>query len=708
MNEKQLLIGILVLIFLTFAKIGSSQEVKDSSNSGTQVSVKQVYSTDEHTGKRFVPPLKSAAQNGVGPLSLPYLRNGLMGCASVFGSQLPDLFVSGNTRTSDLYLFKWLRNNQDGVPVFDIPIPIKNIYTSKGTVFQTKDGIIHGLWLNKDSILHTIFDKATLSFVVQNEIKLPKLPSTVNSIGAFPNEDGSIDLVLDVKGFRIPAKYNNQNPSIEDWRPFDAAGIATTGFIYTYLYSAHFPKLVEGEPQQVQQATMTNKEVLSGIVNFTTVNLGTRHTQDLIVGSRLGVFPYYKRNDKKGLSFSKRRYMVGEDGNMLHHPSISASVCAYPESKSGITNIIAGGEGAVYFYRFTGKFTKNGDPIFKEPVPVLQEEADLYAGSLPVPTTIDWDGDDVLDLVAGNSEGFVLFFKNIGDNTNPAFLPGERVLAGGKEIQIQAGYSGSVQGTPESRWGYLSPTVVDWTGDGLPDIIMGDVTGNYTIFINRGTKSNPLLDNAQSLFCDGLELHGMWRCRSAVGLFGGSMAMAIVDGDDQFHLYWKIDDYNVEDGGKLLLTDGSPIITSAEPAGGTGRCKLDFFDYDDDGKLDLIIGNGRRSAIPNKETGYPLPILGTKTLGTPLFMKNVGTDNNPVFEHPSPFYLDGVGLLQPGGSHESGAIGTSLGGGNQHNLIVGNEVGRLYLLQGNQLRLMSQEEAKQYRNKPNPLHEIHY
>lgn len=706
-NKKKLLIGILVLFCVQFVIGGSLQEGYVPIQSVIQISAKYDYSTDELTGKRFILPLKSAAQNGEGPLSLPYLRNEVIGSVFVYGSKQPDLFVCGNTRTSDLYLFKWLRNNEKEVPVFDSPIQIKGFYTSKGTVFQTNDAIIHALWLNKDTVVHTIFNKTTFSFDIQKEIKLPELPGSINSIAVFPNEDGSIGLVLEVRGFGIPAKYNNQNPSSVDWRPFDEAGIATTAFNYSYLYSIHFPKLLDGEAQQVSQATTTNKEVLFGMVNTTLVNLGSGHSQNLITGSRLGIFPYYKRNNKEGLGFSDRRYMVDENGNMLHHPSISASVCAYPESKGGINHIIAGGEGAVYFYRFTGRFTKNGDPIFKEPVPVLQEKADLYAGTLPVPSTIDWDGDGILDLIVGNSEGFVLFFKNIGDNTNPAFLPGERVQAGGKEIQIQAGYSGSVQGTPESRWGYLSPTAVDWTGDGLTDIIIGDVTGNYTIFINRGTKTKPLLDNARSLYCDGLELHGMWRSRAAVGIFGDRMALAIVDVDDQFHLYWKIDDFNVEDGGKLLLTDGSPIITSAEPAGGTGRCKLDFFDYDGDGKLDLIIGNGRRSAIPNMETGYPLPVLGTKTLGTPLFMKNAGTENKPVFEHPFPFYLDGVGLLQPGGSHESGAIGTSLGGGNQRNLIVGNEVGKLYLLQGDQLRLMGIDEAKEYRNKPNPLNEKH-
>jgi hypothetical protein len=89
---------------------------------------------------------------------------------------------------------------------------------------------------------------------------------------------------------------------------------------------------------------------------------------------------------------------------------------------------------------------EDGRPVFAEPVSVLQENADLYAGTLPSPTTVDWNGDGVLDILAGNSEGFVLFFENIGSNDEPKFLPATRVQAGGREIQVQAGYSGSLQG----------------------------------------------------------------------------------------------------------------------------------------------------------------------------------------------------------------------------------------------------------------------
>lgn len=692
------------LIFFTAITDGFSQKGDKQTVSTSQQNARKAYLNAKNNKEHQIyHPLKLATPNGEGTLALPYLRNKMVGAAFVFGSEQPDLFISGNTRSSDLFLFRWLRNSQTGVPVFDEPVQIKSYYTSNGTVFQTNDGIIHGLWLNGDSIIHTIFDAVTLDFRIQNKVKLPHLPSSVRSLSAFPNPDGSVDLVLEVSGFRKPGKYENQNSSSENWRPYDEAGISSSGFSFTFLFSVRYPKLLEGNAQLISQATGSNKEVLYGMENSTPVNLRNLQAKDIVCGSKLGTFTFYKQEEGTSLTFGHQNFMVDEEENILRHPSVSASVCAYPQLDGGFSNILAGGEGAVYFYQFTGKFTKKGSPIFKKPVPVLQQNADLYAGTLPVPTVIDWDGDNVMDIIAGNSEGFVLFFKNIGDNVNPEFLEGERIQAEGEEIHIEAGYSGSVQGTPEARWGYLSPTLFDWTGDGLPDIIMGDITGNYSIFINRGTKTKPALERAKPIYCDGLELHGMWRSRAAIGKFEDRIGMAIIDGDDHFHIYWKLDDYNVEDGGKLLLSDGSLIKTSAQPAGGTGRCKLDFFDYDHDGKLDLIIGNGRRSAIPNMETGYPLPVLGDKTLGTPLFMKNVGTDENPVFEHPSPFNLEEIGLLQPGGSHESGAVGTLLGGGDKPNLLVGNEVGRLYLLKGSQLRLMSLDEAKKYRNTPNPL-----
>lgn len=62
----------------------------------------------------------------------------------------------------------------------------------------------------------------------------------------------------------------------------------------------------------------------------------------------------------------------------------------------------------------------------------------LYAGKNPVPTAVDWDGDGRIDIVSGNAYGNILFFKNVGTNRLPAWLPGEPLRAGGITIQVWA------------------------------------------------------------------------------------------------------------------------------------------------------------------------------------------------------------------------------------------------------------------------------
>jgi hypothetical protein len=609
--------------------------------------------------------LPSAAEKGRGPLALVNLNHHVLGHARVFGGKEPDLFVAGYGGPQAVHLFKWADTAENGAPVFAEPVVVKCAFKDKGSVFQAKDGTITGLWISKEELVTTVFDREKLEFRETKREKLPKAVKSPSSLGVLENGDG-YDLAFEISN---GAKGAEGSPNTEEWRPFNSSGIAVGELRYRYLTGW----TAKGETKQI---TATKNEVYFSMHGITGINLGAGHERDLITGSRQGNLVFYRNKAAGGFDLETKRLVAGEDGNALRHPSINPSVSAYPGG------LIACGEGSLYFYRFTGKWAKTGAPVFAEPVSVLQENADLYAGTLPSPTTVDWNGDGVLDILAGNSEGFVLFFENIGSNDEPKFLPATRVQAGGREIQVQAGYSGSLQGLQEARWGYLSPNVIDWNGDSLPDIITGDITGDYLIYLNRGTKTEPKLDAAHALYCDGIDLHGMWRCRPAVAKIGDRTALAIVDGDDHFHLYWRIDDYNVEDGGKLKLEGGKLIGTSGGVGGMSGRCKLDFFDWDQDGALDFVIGTGRVVSIPDRETGLPMPTIGKKTLGTPLLMLNKG-DNS--FARPVPF-RDGEGkVIQPGGAHETGAVGTMLGKDGP-NLLICNEAGRMFLLPGKELK----------------------
>jgi len=641
----------------------------------------------------YLPPgtkaLPSAANAGRGPLALVNLNHHVLGHARVFGAQQPDLFVAGYGGPQAVHLFKWVDTAENGAPVFAEPLVVKCAFKDKGSVFQQKDGTITGLWISKDELVTTVFDRESLEFRETKREKLPKGVKSPSSLGFLKNEDG-YDLAFEISN---GAKGAEGSPNTEEWRPYNSSGIAQGELRYRYLIG--WP--LKGKDKQI---TATQNEVYFSMHGITGIDLGAGHERDLITGSRQGNLVFYHNKASSGFDLETKRLVAGEDGNALRHPSINPSVAAYPGG------LIACGEGSLYFYRFTGQWAKTGAPMFAQPVSVLQENADLYAGTLPSPTTVDWNGDGVLDILAGNSEGFVLFFENIGSNDAPRFLPATRVQAGGRPIQVQAGYAGSLQGLQEARWGYLSPNFIDWNGDTLPDMITGDITGNYLIYLNRGTKKEPRLDPAHPIYCDGIDLHGMWRCRPALAKIEDRIALMIVDGEDHFHLYWRIDDYNVEDGGKLLLEDGKPISSSGGPGGMSGRCKPDFFDWDQDGALDLVIGTNRVNCIPDRESGYPMAALGTnpvvggtlgqlldsalptklkKTLGTPLVMINKGTSRKMRFARPLPFSDETGKIIQPGGAHETGAVGTMLGSGGP-NLLICNEAGRLFLIARDKLR----------------------
>ena len=631
--------------------------------------------------------------DGRGPLSAG-LSNYPLGTAFVHGpkdaKRSPDLFVAAGRFSHDpgLFLYRWIGTNADGAPVFGERIELKQPGEGKipptGAIFQTRDGVVYGFWLIKNTIVRSRLNLERRTFV---PLAVPPLTLQVpdgavnpdnrapSRFSVLENADGSLDVILSVSdgtAFRPPSPPGHRDPAFQ---PFDGRGIWRGGWPYVFLQAG---RLASAEAnvnvlRELRDLTPTHREALLSHGGLAVVNLGTGRERDVITGSHFGNFYYYHNRANRGVVLDAQELVRDGDGRVLRNPIISASPVAYPSPVTGQSDLIVGGEGALLFLRFE-KFDDQGRPRYRAPLDVLEEHALLYTGSLPVVNAVDWNGDRAADLVVGNSEGKILFFRNRGTNETPVFVRGVPLLAGGEVIHAQQGYWG-IQGPGEARWGYMSPTVTDWNGDGAPDILSSDATARHLVYLNLGTRTAPRLDRGRPLYCDGIDVHGTWRVRPAAGNWGGRMAYVALDDDDQFHVYWRIDDQNLRDGGKLTLEDGSPIGANFLSAGGTGRSKITLTDWDADGAMDLLVGTPRHGSVPNPKEGLP------QAKGLPgsavLWLRNMGTNDAPKFAFPLLLHVKGKPVYL--GQHECSVAVTDLGGAaHGPNLVVGDEEGRVY------------------------------
>ncbi len=158
---------------------------------------------------------------------------------------------------------------------------------------------------------------------------------------------------------------------------------------------------------------------------------------------------------------------------------------------------------------------------------------------------------------------------------------------------------------------------MDWDEDGRKDLILGERDGYIRIYLNTNTDDNPMFN--------GFNYLKLGASNYDVGL---SSSPYIVDWDND----GRKDILCGEDYGtvRLLLntgTNAAPVFTTqtyilngASNLDVGGRSSPVVFDWDGDGKKDLLVG---------------------ETYGNIFFFRNIGTDASPSFS--------GYTLLQAGG-----------------------------------------------------------
>lgn len=141
----------------------------------------------------------------------------------------------------------------------------------------------------------------------------------------------------------------------------------------------------------------------------------------------------------------------------------------------GQTDILSGSYSPGDVYLFAGK----PDGSFAAGLKLaLGDGRPLEAGRRTIPFACDWDSDGLADLLVGTMEGQVLLFRNQGAPGKLALAPATPLLAAGQPVKVSA---------------YAAPSVADWDGDGLPDLLVGENSGAIHWFRNTGSLGKPLL-----------------------------------------------------------------------------------------------------------------------------------------------------------------------------------------------------------------------
>jgi len=319
---------------------------------------------------------------------------------------------------------------------------------------------------------------------------------------------------------------------------------------------------------------------------------------------------------------------------------------------------------------------------------VTQLDPDLDVGCSSVPVACDWDEDGDIDIICGNSTGFIEYFENkSGASGQFKFARMQRVKVQEKEIRHFGYGSGSIQGPDEAKYGYTMPEVVDWDGDGNLDLLLSDIKGEHYFYRNIGKKNKPKLADGIRLLVDWkdkppkpswiwwqpgkTDLITYWRCRPTAIDWNqdGLIDYITVDHEGYLAFYQAFIKENKKwlKPGQRVFQDqnGMPLRISELAGGQAGRARIIFVDWDNDGDLDII--HNAHNLFDNVNAF----LKNVKNAG---WFENTGSIEKAVFIWRGEIFKKNIPRIS---AHSTSPEHIDFDGDNKLDLLLGGEDGRI-------------------------------
>jgi len=278
---------------------------------------------------------------------------------------------------------------------------------------------------------------------------------------------------------------------------------------------------------------------------------------DLLVGEPSGNLNFY-RND--GTATNPVFTLVTENFDTINNVGNNSAPSFADIDKDGDFDLLVGkGDGNLNFYRNTGTAA---NPVFT----LVTENFDtINVGDNSAPTFVDIDNDGDFDLLVGEVNGNLNFYRNTGTAANPMFVLDPENFASSIDVGD-----------------FSTPTFVNIDNDGDFDLFVGEVDGNLNFYRNHGTATNPVFtlvtenfasidvgDNSAPIFAD-IDNDGDFDL--LVGERDGNLSFYCNDGNATNHAF----NFPTENFASIDVGDNSA------PS---------FADIDKDGDFDLFVGD---------------------------------------------------------------------------------------------------------------------
>jgi FG-GAP-like repeat len=346
----------------------------------------------------------------------------------------------------------------------------------------------------------------------------------------------------------------------------------------------------------------------------------------------------------------------------------------------GRLDLVVGSNGHCYLYRSLG-LDKTRLPRLADAVPIEAAGQEITLVN-PRFDYADADGDGDLDLFAGTQPGAIHWFRNVGSRSKPVFAKGTIVAYRGKymigdahsgvkvadftgdklpdlvcgrfweradldHIERPRDYGGLytnvgtlaeprferqpetgtlAAGSPYTEQFQICDAVrqncvraVDWDRDGKQDLLAGDTDGFIWLFRNESGKHYSVFAPGEKLLAGGKPL--------SLTASGGHARMSICDWNND----GKPDLIAADGGGKVTLfldagngstpslSAGVQVLADGRPIQGKARASVLVYDWNNDGKKDLVFADS---------DGF-------------WIYKNVGTDAAPLLAAVEPMAFGG-------------------------------------------------------------------